>query len=86
MKFLFPLYFFLGLLITESRAQILRVDKSHLSSDSASYFTATLNLNFSLDSRSVAPSEKLAFTRLTSRADLLYVGENTAYIFVSSIE
>jgi Protein of unknown function, DUF481 len=86
MKFYFSLYIFLSLLIAEARAQILRVDKSHLNSDSAGYFTATLNLNFSLDSRSVAPSEQLVFTRLTSRADLLYVAENTAYIFVGSID
>jgi Protein of unknown function, DUF481 len=72
--------------VSQVHAQILRVDKNHLNSDSSGYFTGIVNFNFSLDSRSVAPSEQLVFTRLTARTDLLYVAKNTAYIFASSID
>ena len=86
MKFYFSLNILLFFFATEVQAQILRVDKNHLNSDSSGYFTTNFNLNFSLDSRSVAPSEQLVFVRLTSRTDLLYVSKNTAYIFACSID
>lgn len=86
MKILFNPSLLVFLLAFQGNAQILRVDKNHLNSDSSGYFTGFVNFNFSLDSRSVAPSEQLVFTRLTARTDLLYVSKNTAYIFVSSID
>jgi hypothetical protein len=67
-------------------AQILRVDKSHLESDSSGYFNCNADVSYSLDNRSISPSEKLVYTRLSSRLDMLYVGKNTAYILVNSIE
>jgi hypothetical protein len=66
--------------------QILRVDKSHLESDSAGYFALTAEAMFSLDNRSVSPTEKLVYTRLYSKADLLYVSKRHAYILINSIE
>jgi hypothetical protein len=67
-------------------AQILRVDKNHLESDSAGYFALYAEANFSLDNRSVSPTEKLVYTRLSSKADLLYVSKQNAYILINSIE
>ena len=66
--------------------QILRVDKSHLESDSAGYFALSAEAIFSLDNRSVSPTEKLVYTRLYSKADLLYVSKQNAYILINSIE
>jgi Protein of unknown function, DUF481 len=66
--------------------QILRVDKSHLESDSAGYFALSADFIFSLDNRSVSPTEKLVYTRLHSKADLLYVSKRHAYILINSIE
>ena len=66
--------------------QILRVDKNHLESDSAGYFTLVAEASFSLDNRSVSPSERLVYTRLNSKADVLYVSKRHAYILVNSIE
>ncbi len=66
--------------------QILRVDKNHLESDSAGYFALDAEASFSLDNRSISPSEKLIYTRLNSKADLLYVSKQHAYILINSIE
>jgi len=68
------------------QGQILRVDKSHLESDSAGYFTLFAEAIFSLDNRSVSPTEELVYTRLNSKADLLYVSKRHAYIVINSIE
>jgi len=67
-------------------SQILRVDKNHLESDSAGYFTLYADASFSLDNRSVSSSEKLVYTRLNSKADVLYVSKQHAYILVNAIE
>jgi len=67
-------------------AQILRVDKNHLESDSAGYFSLFAEASFSMDNRSISPSEKLVYTRLNSKADLLYVSKHHAYILINSIE
>jgi Protein of unknown function, DUF481 len=76
------------LLISYSTAQgqVLRVDKNHLESDSAGYFTLSAEANFSLDNRSVSPDEKVVYSRLSSMADLLYVSKHHAYILINSIE
>jgi hypothetical protein len=66
--------------------QILRVDKNHLESDSAGYFALAAEAIFSLDNRSISPTEKLVYTRLHSKADLLYVSRRHAYILINSIE
>jgi len=68
------------------QGQILRVDKNHLESDSAGYFTLNADAYFSLDNRSVSPTEKLVYTRLNSKADLLYVSKRHAYIVINSID
>lgn len=82
--------FFVTMLIAFSSflacGQILRVDKNHLESDTAGYFTFTANINFTLDNRSITPEEKLVYTRLSTKGDLLYVSENHAYILVNSVE
>jgi hypothetical protein len=67
-------------------AQILRVDKNHLESDSAGYYSANADVTFSLDNRTISPQEQLIFTRLSSKADVLYVSRNHAYILINSIE
>ena len=66
-----------------SAGQILRVDKNHLESDSAGYFTLAAEASFSLDNRSISPTEKLVYTRLHSKADLLYVSKRHAYIIIN---
>lgn len=80
-------FFFIIMMTTlPSAGQILRVDKNHLESDSAGYFTLAAEAIFSLDNRSISPTEKLVFTRLHSKADLLYVSKRHAYILINSIE
>jgi Protein of unknown function, DUF481 len=69
-----------------AHSQILRVDKNHLESDSAGYFALSAEANFSLDNRSVSPDEKLVYTRLSSKADVLFVSKRHAYILINSIE
>jgi len=76
----------LSLSYYSAQSQILRVDKNHLESDSAGYFALYADVNFSLDNRSVSPSEKLVYTRLSSKADVLYVSKRHAYILINSIE
>lgn len=75
--FLYPMY---------AQSQILRVDKNHLESDSAGYRTLSADINYSLDNRSISPTEKLVYSRLSSRVDMLYVTRKQAYILVNSIE
>jgi hypothetical protein len=69
-----------------AQSQILRVDKNHLESDSAGYRTLTADINYSLDNRSVSATEKLVYSRLSSRVDMLYVTKKQAFILVNSIE
>lgn len=70
----------------QTQSQILRVDKNHLETDSAGYFALAAEANFSLDNRSVSPDEKLVYTRLSSKADVLFVSKRHAYIIINSIE
>ncbi|MCU0368558.1 MAG: DUF481 domain-containing protein, partial [Cyclobacteriaceae bacterium] len=67
-------------------SQILRVDKNHLESDSAGYFTFNADISFTLDNRSITPEEKLVYTRLSTKGDLLFVSKKNAYILINSIE
>jgi hypothetical protein len=67
-------------------SQILRLDKNHLESDSAGYFNFDADINFTLDNRSITPEEKLVYTRLSTKGDLLFVSKRHAYILINSIE
>lgn len=66
--------------------QILRVDKNHLESDSAGYRTINADISYSLDNRSISPTEKVVYSRLSSRIDLLYVTKRQAFILANSLE
>lgn len=82
----FVLLLTLSIFWATGSAQILRVDKNHLETDSTGYHAINADVNFSLDNRSITPSQKLVYTRLSSRVDLLWVAKRQAYILVNSIE
>ncbi len=80
------LLFILVINFLQPNAQILRVDKNHLESDSAGYFASVVEGSYSLDNRSLSQSQKLIYQRLNFKSDLLYVAKKHAYIWVNGLD
>ena len=80
------LLFILVINFLQLNAQILRVDKNHLESDSAGYFASVVEGSYSLDNRSLSQSQKLIYQRLNFKSDLLYVAKKHAYIWVNGLD
>ncbi|GAA0893831.1 hypothetical protein GCM10009122_35110 [Fulvivirga kasyanovii] len=66
-------------------AQILKVDKGSIDSDSSNYFMGNINFNFNLNNRSATAEKEITFTGLEANADIVYVAEKHAYILINKI-
>ncbi|MBL3656678.1 DUF481 domain-containing protein [Fulvivirga sediminis] len=81
--FLFTLSFFL---ITHlASAQILKVDKGSIDSDSSNYFMGSINIDFNLNNKSATAEKNITYTGLEGSSDLVYVGNRHAYILINDI-
>ncbi|MEQ8470252.1 MAG: hypothetical protein RIC35_03665 [Marinoscillum sp.] len=66
-------------------AQILKVDKGSVTSDSSNYLTGSINLDFNLNNKSATAEQSITYTGLEADADLVYVGEKHAYILINQL-
>ncbi len=74
------------LLITQvSMAQILKVDKEDIDSDSSDYWMGSLNLDFNINNRSTTIDQEVTFRGLVAHGDLVYLSQSNAYILISTI-
>ena len=67
-------------------AQILKVDKSHLSTDSAYYLTGTVDLRFEANNLSSTPQEKNTLIGIHSLVDLVYITPRKAFITINELQ
>ena len=84
-----PKYFFVCLtfLVTfQARAQILRVDKSHLASDSSGYLTGAIDLRFLLNNSSATPDQNSTFVGIEGNTDLVYLFPKHAMVAINTLE
>lgn len=66
-------------------AQILKVDKSHLSGDSAEYFTGVADAAFALNNRSSTADIDNIYAGFRHHVDVVYVGEKAATTFIGGV-
>lgn len=63
--------------------QILRVNKSHLRSDSSDYLTGAADLKFSINNLSSTPERENTFIGLESNLDLVYLLKRSALVTIN---
>lgn len=76
----------MGCALTPLHAQILKVDKGSIDSDSSNYFMGSFSLNFSLNNKSTTATEQVIYTGLEATGDVVYVGEKHAYMLINDID
>lgn len=67
------------------QAQILKIDKSHLDTDSSNYFIGVWDGTFSMDNTASTDERQITFLRLRSQADLVYIGDKSATIVLGDL-
>ncbi len=67
-------------------AQILNVEKSRISGDSANYFLGSAGFDFSLYDRSVTSEDQIIYTNLGLNVDLAYISENHLYLNITKLK
>lgn len=83
MKYL--LLAFTLLLPNIANAQILKVDKEDIDSDSVNYWMGSINLDFNVNNRSTTATEEVIFRGLVAHGDLVYLSKNNAYILINTL-
>ncbi len=66
-------------------AQILKVDKSHLSSDSSGYITGVADAAFALNNRSSTADKENVYVGFRNHLDLVHIGARGATILIGGI-
>ena len=69
-----------------AKSQILKVDKSHLSTDSANYLTGAADLRFQLNNLASTPQQQNSLVSIHSLLDLVYVTPNKAIITINELQ
>ena len=72
-------------LIQTSEAQILRIDKNHLSSDTSGYTVGSVDLSFSANNRNSNADEQVHFLGTKAGLDLIRTREESATIWIGTI-
>lgn len=84
LKHFFILLLLGSFLCNPALAQILNVEKSRLSSDSANYFVGKLGLSFNANNQSInSDGETVAFIGLNTNSDLGYISEHHSFLLLS---
>lgn len=78
------LILFIGI-IQITNAQILKVDKDFLETDSSNYFTGVIDATFALNNRSSTAVEKNVYVGFNNSLDLVYIAKEAATVFISGI-
>jgi hypothetical protein len=66
-------------------AQILKVDKSHLTTDSSGYITGVVDAAFALNNRSSTANKENVYIGFRNHLDLVHIGEQGATILIGGI-
>lgn len=77
-SFIFPL-------TLSSYSQILKIDKSHLSTDSSKFFTGVFDASFNVNNRGSTPDKQNVYVGINQNADVVYVGKEMATILIGGI-
>lgn len=77
--------FILVLISIGLKGQILKVDKSHLATDSAGYFTGVMDASFNVNNRASTPDRQNVYVGINQNADMVYVGDRHATVLISGI-
>ncbi len=68
-----------------STAQILKVDKTNVDADTSGVFMGSLKADFNLNNRSATAEQNITYTGLKASADLVYLGQQHAYILINQL-
>ena len=66
-------------------AQILKVDKTNVDADTAGIFMGSVKADFNLNNRSATAEQNITYTGLKASADLVYLGNQHAYILINQL-
>lgn len=80
---IFLIFLFIYPILTN--AQILKVDKGDLESDSSDYFLGSVQLDFNINNRSATADNDIRFVGFEGNADIVYIADKHAYIFINKI-
>lgn len=81
----FTLVAFIILIYTHSYSQILNVENGNVNADSSNFFAGSINIKFNINNQSSKQNEEIIFKGLDSKADVIYVGDKNAYIFINQL-
>ncbi len=68
-----------------SSAQILKVDKGFLATDSSNYFTGVIDATFAINNRSSTAEEQNTYIGINNNVDVIYIAEKSATILISGL-
>ncbi|MEO9871757.1 hypothetical protein [Ekhidna sp.] len=77
--------FLVGISVSYSSAQILKVDKGSLASDSSNYFTGVIDATFAINNRSSTVEEQNVYIGVNNNIDVVYIAEKSATVFISGL-
>lgn len=66
-------------------AQILKVDKGFLASDSSNYFTGVIDATFAVNNRSSTAEDENIYVGVNNNVDLVYISEQSATVLISGL-
>lgn len=66
-------------------AQILKVDKGFLATDSSNYFTGIIDATFAINNRSSTAEEENIYVGVNNNVDLVYIAEKSATVLISGL-
>ncbi|MEP1035010.1 hypothetical protein [Ekhidna sp.] len=72
-------------LLSTAHAQILKVDKGSLSSDSSNYFIGVIDATFAINNRSSSVEEQSVYVGVNNNIDIVYIAEKSATVFLSGL-
>ncbi|MFH6985264.1 hypothetical protein [Marinoscillum luteum] len=76
-----------GILVlsTATYAQILKVNKGSIDSDSSGYLMGSTSVDFNLNNKSATAEQSITYTGLEADADLAFIGKQHAYILINQL-
>jgi hypothetical protein len=81
MRFIFVMIL-QGIMLFPIFAQILKVDKSHLATDSSNYLTGIVDGSIAINNRSSTADQQNVYVGLRNNLDLVYVAEKSATVLI----
>lgn len=73
------------LAVMVANAQIMKINKDHLDSDSSGYFTGVVDGAFSVNNRSSTVQRQNVYVGIRTNLDLVHIGEEAATLFLGGM-